>query len=378
MKSPVIQILFGISIAFGLLRMLSSSKAGQVVIWLLVATALLTVVVIWMLRNRRDELAKYYTKPGCKAVIDFVCKISNEQPPRARSDKDGELVNLRLRMDGDFAALRAHVLKCVYGFDGVAEDVVERLRRNLGTRRQVAASEFLRPLGIFYLAAPAGSGRRYLAEHFAVGLYNSGSSIYYDLRVFNHPGAVATFTGGTGEKNSLVAQVVASPECTVILENVSHASPEIWSFLQGIFTNGFAMDPDKGVPVHFRDSVFFLLESPEQPGKPQAKPHPNPLLNGEAALGSKLPHSFLATLDRHYAVPWISYFAAAEVMVDLMQRECRKFQVELEHVRAPVVAGAAKKFAEIGFETAPAWVSKELEPSLHDAVSHGKKALRVG
>lgn len=376
------QALFALMILFTLFRFLGTSPMGRFVLWSVLVVALLGATVIWMNRNRPATLATIYRKPGARQFIDFVCKVASEQPPiesAAGTGNDDEVVNLLLQESDDFGILRDHILCNVFGFEEIVPDITKRLERKLTIRRSAEPGEYLRPLGSLLLAAPTGTGRRFLADHFAVGVYRKGICYHHDLRDYSDPGSAAALTGSSSEPGSLVSQAIRHRHATFVFENLSSAHSRVLEFLSLIITQGFAYDSAKGRNVRFQDALFFFLEAvPQDDAKAQQPGRPVSIDEVSGMLG--ISESFLSNLDCLYLTRGPSKKTAAKVVLKLMRAEAFRHNRSLPAgaVEPSVVALAAKRFARSGFAGAPAWVSQVLEQPLCEAAANGSEAIKVG
>lgn len=380
MKSHYLQAIIAVVLLFSLFNLLSKSPVGRFFLWTILCVGVVFVVVLWMLKNRRETLSRCYSNPAARYVIDLVCKVSNEQPPVDSSEQNQEAEQeLLLQTPADFAAMTQHIKTCVRGFEPVIDRISNHLNRAIAIRRRASATEQFAPLGSFLVAGPSGIGKSYLCEHFGACLYASGKTFHFNLRDVS----TQAFLGSTGEDGSLLKAAVEAPRATFILENPAAADPRILEFLQhSIFTRGAVEDSAKGKTIGFRESLFFLVQEVDQAdvvttsfltekGGGSVDSHLS------AANASKLPPGLLQTMDQIHIHPLPDHEVVAEVLLILMQQQCDKYRIELTHVDPALVAEGVATFRESGFAAAPSWVHRKLHKPLHRAAEMNATELRL-
>lgn len=145
----------------------------------------------------------------------------------------------------------------VFGQSHVIEPMVEALRY-----RAAGLGDQDRPLGVFLIAGPPGTGKTWMAEQLAVKLF--GSKDYYsELNMQDYMGSHSTsalfgtsqgFTG-YGKRGELIKIGQDKPFGVVCLDEIEKAHPDVRQSLLTVFSKGYARGLD-GEEADFRNIIF--------------------------------------------------------------------------------------------------------------------------
>lgn len=191
----------------------------------------------------------------------------------------------------------------VYGQDHVIEPIVKALQR-----AAAGLNDPDRPLGVFQIAGPPGTGKTWTAEQLAVKLF--GSKDYYEELNMNDYGAehnVSSLFGappgyaGHGKKGRLIQIGQDKPFCVLCLDEIEKAHYDVRQALLTVMSAGRAVGLD-GEIADFRNIIII---STSNFGNDQG------IWNGEYDAGVEQFHKIIRTsghvfspeyLDRHDAL----------------------------------------------------------------------------
>ncbi|SPF31831.1 hypothetical protein SBA4_1030005 [Candidatus Sulfopaludibacter sp. SbA4] len=374
MNNPIVQVLMLFVGAYTALNVL-----GKVPPLDKIATILcgLIAAIIWMANYNRSLLYSLAQKPVLGPVINAVCKLCKEQPPVDPSmdaagsadpqapAKQGEqeAPKLLLHSDGDFASATRQIKEVVKGHNDVVEVAMDQLKRNVQLRDSSSVQVSLPPIGIFVFAGKPGLGKKLLATEIGYRLYKGSSVSILDV---SDPGA-----GG----GLLISEARSSPYTTFILENFQNCPAATQEDLLSIVSGAPQVDPKTGSKVSFRHCFFFLLvhrdaEGMERPSRKTAGGTGHTMV--VESLGQSMSLDKRLAWSLHGVYPFVlpPPLQQAEVIAQIMQEECRKYNVNLGRVDPAILAREVQVVSSHGgFEITPLRVTKIMSNRLAAAVA---------
>jgi type VI secretion system protein VasG len=124
-----------------------------------------------------------------------------------------------------------------------------------------------RPLGVFLLTGPSGTGKTETALALAEQLFGSERNIVtVSMGEFQEKHTVSRLIGsppgyvGYGEGGMLTEAVRRQPYCVVLLDEVEKAHPDIMNLVYQVFDKGLLQDGE-GKEVRFRNTVILLTSN---------------------------------------------------------------------------------------------------------------------
>lgn len=351
MSNPIVQLLSVVLLVVSAFSLLSRSSVGRFILLLIVITALLAALLTWVIKNRPRWASKLSRYPGFKQVIETMCHALGLQPPAPLEGKrpasaaadEPPPIEFPVRLDDpafDFQDESAQLKEATRGHDRVIDSALASLAW-LTKARHAKETQTRRPppRGVFLFAGAEGVGKAHFAKQLSRMVFAEDAIFRRDLSEYRDvASASAVLFGGKDGPASMVSAVLKKPCHTVLLENIDAAPAEVLVRLHKALAAGAVVDSSSGSKVTFENCLFVFTTSKGLDGLRAARgkfDRPGPWLNAarnELAQSTSLPAPLLTLLND------VCYFeppsgpTKAEVLVLLMERECRSVGATLEYV----------------------------------------------
>lgn len=335
-------------------------------------------VTIYLLRFKRATMCRLYRYRGCHQWINLVCRLISQQPPVDVPEPAEAAEILLLREPRDFEWASGVLKKRILGQDAAIDSVTDRLMKNVMLRRRREKQMGGPPVGAFLLLGSDGIGKRTFGCHVAQMLYRTAGTTL--LRLDDHPGdqaAIPALFGRTGQEGLLLGPVKRQPYHTVILENIETAGPKLMERIEGIVGSGQCVDPTNGAMVSFQHCLLLFTTRRVPLGLDAVQLAQMPAALRQQTLfdtlvtDSGLSHPFVSLMNDLVLFADPDDLTKARVVLLMIERECRKYNLRLAHVEPEIVAEEVAAFSDTyGFQLMETRISKWLREPMVKASQH--------
>jgi ATP-dependent Clp protease ATP-binding subunit ClpA len=184
-------------------------------------------------------------------LMDILDRLTNRQALENKLAKEPEAVFIDSEQLAQ--ALKAKVI----GQDAVCDDMAAQIRRRLALKQRG------KPVGVFMLAGPPGTGKTYLAKCLAAGLQRK--LLHFDMTQFSSGAHAATQLFGTSKGyigsdsyGKLTAALRDTPDAVVLLDEIEKAHGEVQKNFLTAWNDGFITEASDGQQISTTSAIFVL------------------------------------------------------------------------------------------------------------------------
>lgn len=215
--------------------------AGAVIAWI--------AVCLGYFHERRCTLHPEIEQRGW--TMDILDRLSNRQAlvDKLATEPDAVFIDANKLA----AALKSRVI----GQDAVCEDIAAQVRRRLALKQRD------KPVGVFMLAGPPGTGKTYLAKCLSTEL--NRKLLHFDMTQLASGGHGATQLFGSSKGyvgsdsyGKLTAGLRDSPEAVVLLDEFEKAHPDVHKNFLTAWNDGFVTEASDGKHISTSRAIFVL------------------------------------------------------------------------------------------------------------------------
>jgi ATP-dependent Clp protease ATP-binding subunit ClpC len=168
----------------------------------------------------------------------------------------------RAKQTFDDKALAAILKKKVIGQDKVADQITAQLKRRLA-QAKLSKGKVEKPLGVFLLAGPPGTGKTYFSKVLAENMYEGkGKLMHIDMtqmaQAHSKSSLIGSPQGYVGGGGSLTNGLQQNPKYIVLLDEFEKAHSEIHKIFLTAWNDGFITDAHTSKRVSTTQALFML------------------------------------------------------------------------------------------------------------------------
>jgi ATP-dependent Clp protease ATP-binding subunit ClpA len=219
--------------------------------WVILGIALAAWTVTFLGYFHERQCASRPTIGRRSWAMDILDRLSNRQAlvEKLAAQPDAVII--------DAEKLATALKSKVIGQDAVCEDMASQIRRRL------ALTQRAKPVGVFMLAGPPGTGKTYLAKCLSVEL--NRKLLHFDMTQLASGGHGATQLFGSSKGyvgsdsyGKLTSGLRDSPDAVVLLDEFEKAHPDVHKNFLTAWNDGFVTEASDGKQISTSRAIFVL------------------------------------------------------------------------------------------------------------------------
>lgn len=321
-------------------------------------------------------------------IVGMVFAIQSRRRAE-RVHKEGEqAVNYQKLAAIDTTKVVPWLKENLRGHDQIVDSIFQSLSKSLQLARPG------RTLGNFLLVGPTGTGKTFLSQLVASGLFPKSEVVLLTMNQYKQPGDVYTLIGpppgmpGYEIGGRLTRPVLENPYRVVIFDEIEKAHRDLHDCLYDIIDTASCREKSSGKLVDFSACVFFgtcnagvdqLRALSEEVGSSTSSAW---LGRSRDALAdsARFDRAFLSRWDGVYLLDQLPPLHVAEVACLQLCRYWREYGIEVDYADPELILDAVQRnqdFAEYGVRQLGRFIREKTEAAILEAKRTGSKKVNL-
>jgi ATP-dependent Clp protease ATP-binding subunit ClpA len=351
-----------------------------------VVSALIAAVMTTAILNQLSVWFAPLLFAGC--VVGMVA-VTLTRARAERIRKVGERsVDYQKLADIDIDELLPWLKDNLRGHDPIVESIFASLKKSVQLARPG------RTLGNFLLVGPTGTGKTFLSQLVASGLFPKSEVVLLTMNQYKQPGDVFTLIGpppgmpGYEVGGRLTRPVLDNPYRVIILDELEKAHHDLQDCLYDILDTASCREKSSGRLVDFSACVIFgtcnagvdkLRAVAEEVGSTTSSAW---LGRSRDALAdaARFDRAFLSRWDGVFLMDQLPPLHVAEVACLQLCRHWSEYGIEVGYAAPELILDAVQRnqdFAEYGVRQLGRFIREKTEAAILDAKRKGSKKVNL-
>ena len=274
------------------------------------------------------------------------------------------------------------------GHDDIVDSIFQSIKKSVQLARPG------RTLGNFLLVGPTGTGKTFLSQLVAAGLFPNSEVVLLTMNQYKQPGDVYTLIGpppgmpGYEVGGRLTRPVLENPYRVIILDELEKAHRDLHDCLYDVLDTASCREKSSGRLVDFSGSVFFgtcnagvdkLRALSEEVGSQSSSAW---LGRSRDALAdaARFDRAFLARWDGVFLMDQLQPLNVAEVACLQLCRHWREYGIEVGYAAPELILDAVQRnqdFSEYGVRQLGRFIREKTEHAILEAKRKGSKKVNL-